>query len=286
MIYDMKNKSIFAALFFILTLWTFSSAYGEETTVTLGVYTSDKPSVMYKKFKPVINYLQGRINADIPDTKLKLKVYHSYLDCIDAIVINTCDLARVGPSSYIQAKDRNKEIKLLVMEHKNGKKRFNGVFIAPINSPIKSINDLKGKSFAFGNVNSTIGRYLSQAELVEAGIYAADLKSFNYLGRHDKVALAVAAGNYDAGVVKENTFKKYAEARGLKKIGRFPNVTKPWIARAGLDEKLFAILRDALVALDNKTILKNLKQSGFLPATDDDYNFVREKMIISKKFDK
>jgi len=120
---------------------------------------------------------------------------------------------RFGPASYIMAKDGDENIRLLVMEHKKNKKKFYGVFVVTKNSPINSINELKGKSFAFGNKNSTIGRYLSQAELVKAGIRSADLSKYDFLGRHDKVALAVAVGNYDAGVVKENTFKKYAESK-------------------------------------------------------------------------
>lgn len=201
-------KLLYVKLSFILMLSLTPSVFSEVRTFTFGIYTSDKPTVMYKKFKPILGYLQDQMGVDQLEVDLKFKVYSSYSDCIDAIVKGKCDFVRFGPSSYILAKERNKDIRLLVMEHKKGEKRFKGIFITAKDSPIQSISELKGKSFAFGNENSTIGRYLSQAELVKSGIFSSDLKSFNYLGRHDKVALAVAVGNYDAGVVKENTFKK------------------------------------------------------------------------------
>jgi phosphonate transport system substrate-binding protein len=256
----------------------------DAETITFGVYTSDKPTAMYRKFKPILEYLEGRLGREGRNADIKIKIYPSYSGALDAIVNGEVDFARFGPASYVMAKERNKDVRLLAMEHKKNQKRFYGIFIVPKSSSITSLNEVKGKSFAFGDKNSTIGRYLSQAELVKAGIYAKDLKSYVYLDRHDKAALAVAAGNYDAGVVKENTYKKYSESKGLKKIARFPNVTKPWVARAGFDEKIFKALQQGLLELKDKKILKNLRQDGFLVADDDDYKFVRNGMQRAKEF--
>ena len=280
----MKRKSFLGSFFVVVMLVAIfvGSSYAE--TITFGVYTSDKPSVMYKQFKPIVDYLQKKVNLNDVNIEINMKIYASYSGAVDALVQGDVDFVRFGPASYILAKEKSKDIRLLAMEHKKNKKKFNGVFIVAKDSPVKSLKELKGKSFAFGNKNSTIGRYLSQAELVEVGIRATDLRKYEYLGRHDKVALAVAVGNYDAGVVKENTYKKYADSKGLKKIAEFPNVTKPWVVRAGLEDNIFAILQKALLALTDKDILKSLKQDGFLIATDEDYDFVRKGMELSKKF--
>ena len=256
----------------------------DAAPLTFGVYTSDKPTAMYRKFKPILDYLEGRLSRDGLDVGIKIKIYPSYSAALDAIVNAEVDFARFGPASYVLAKERNCDIRLLAMEHKKNQKRFYGIFIVPESSSITSLEEIKGKSFAFGDKNSTIGRYLSQAQLVKAGVHATDLAVYAYLGRHDKVALAVAAGNYDAGVVKENTYQKYAASKGLREIARFPNVTKPWVVRAGFDEKLFGIMQQALWDLTDKKILENLKQDGFLPAEDNDYAFVRNGMQRSKDF--
>jgi phosphonate transport system substrate-binding protein len=277
-----KSKLILWATIGLVCTILITPVYAE--TITFGVYTSDKPTAMYQKFKPIIDYLQDRITQNGSNATVKLKIFPSYTAAVDALVEGNVDFMRFGPASYIMAKDRDENIRLLAMEHKKNKKRFYGVFIVAKNSPINTIKELKGKSFAFGNKNSTIGRYLSQAELVKAGVRSADLTKYDYLGRHDKVALAVAVGNYDAGVVKENTFKKYAESKNLKKIAQFPNVTKPWAVRAGFDDNLFAILQQGLLELKDKKTLKVLKQDGFLVAEDSDYDFVRKGMRLSEEF--
>ena len=280
----MNKKSQFILYLAICMIGTVLSLPVYAETITFGVYTSDKPTTMYRKFKPILTYLEDRLGRAGVNTGIEIKIYSSYSGALDAVVNGEVDFARFGPASYVLAKDRNKDIGLLAMEHKQNQKRFYGIFIVPQSSLITSLDQIRGKSFAFGDKNSTIGRYLSQAELVKAGVHATDLAGYAYLGRHDKVALAVAAGNYDAGVVKENTYKKYAASRGLREIARFPNVTKPWVARAGFDEKLFGIMQQALWELTDKKILENLKQDGFLPAEDDDYEFVRQGMQRSKDF--
>ncbi len=277
-----KSKLILWATIGLVCTILMTPVYAE--TITFGVYTSDKPTAMYQKFKSIIDYLQDRITQNGSNATVKLKIFPSYTAAVDALVEGNVDFMRFGPASYIMAKDRDENIRLLAMEHKKNKKRFYGVFIVAKNSPINTIKELKGKSFAFGNKNSTIGRYLSQAELVKAGLRSADLTKYDYLGRHDKVALAVAVGNYDAGVVKENTFKKYAESKNLKKIAKFPNVTKPWAVRSGFDDNLFAILQQGLLELKDKKTLKALKQDGFLVAEDSDYDFVRKGMRLSEEF--
>jgi phosphonate transport system substrate-binding protein len=171
-------------------------------TITFGIYTSDKPTVMYQKFKPIIDYLQKCITQNDGDATVKMKIFPSYAAAVDALVAGNVYFMRFGPATYILAKDRDDNICLLAMENSNNKKRFNGVFIVAKDSPINSIKDLKGKSFAFGNKNSTIGRYLSQAELVKVGLRSTDLANYDFLGRHDKVALAVSVGKYNAGAVK------------------------------------------------------------------------------------
>ena len=255
----MNKKSKLILCLAICIIGTVLSLPVYAETITFGIYTSDKATVMYQKFKPIIDYLQDRITQNGINATVKMKIFPSYAAAVDALAAGNVDFMRFGPASYIMAKDRDENIRLLAMEHKKNKKRFYGVFIVTKNSPINSLNDLKGKSFAFGDKNSTIGRYLSQAELVKAGIRSADLSKYDFLGRHDKVALAVAVGNYDAGVVKENTFQKYVESKGLKKIAQFPNVTKPWAVRAGFDDNLFAILQQALLELKDKKTLKALK---------------------------
>ena len=152
-------------------------------------------------------------------------------------------------------------------------------------SSFNSLNDLSGSSFAFGDENSTIGRYLSQAELVEAGLTVTDLESYDYLGRHDRVVAAVLHGKYDAGAAKESTFAKYRET-GLRALRSFDNVTKPWVARSNIAEDHFVALQDVLLNTSNPEILTTFSKSlsGVAPCEDSEYDCVREGMERSRMF--
>src|SRR5207249_4194439 len=134
-----------------------------------------------------------------------LTIFKSYDDGIKALCEGTVDFVHFGPASYIEAKRRNQKIELLAMEHENGEKRFQGVIFVAKASPIQTLADIRGKRFAFGDRNSTIGRWLVQAELVKADVFIDDLAGFKYLERHDQVAAAVEHGDFDVGAVKASS---------------------------------------------------------------------------------
>jgi phosphonate transport system substrate-binding protein len=184
----------------------------------------------------------------------------------------------------VTAKVKQAGVELIAMETEGGDKIFKGVVIVRKDSPIKTLADLRGKKFAFGDQNSTIGRYLIQAELYKAGITSADLAAYKYLGRHDIVASAVELGDYDAGSVMQSAFEK-ANAKGnLRVLMEFDNVTKPWVARKGLDKAILGAIQSGLYAIKDPAVLKGLKISGFVPTSDGEYKLVRDGMQLAEKF--
>jgi len=241
---------------------------------------------MYKTFTPILESIQDSLSKELGrPVELGLTIFKSYDDGIQALVEGKVDLVHFGPASYITAKEKNPSIQLVAMEHEKGEKRFKGVIVVQKDSPIQTIEDLRGKRFAFGDKNSTIGRYLVQAQLVDNGIYAKDLSSFKYMERHDQVAGAVELGDFEAGSVKSNTFKKYAEKGTLRKLAEFENVTKPVVARSGFDAVILTAVQNAFYELKDEAILKDLKISGFMPTSDSEYDFVRDGMKKAARFE-
>jgi phosphonate transport system substrate-binding protein len=274
------SSLVFASLLLI------SPMLKAEVQLNFGVYTSDKPSEMVKAFRPILNVIEQGLSERMGDqVTVKLQIAKNYEEGINDLISGKVDFARFGPASYILAKQEDPEIKVIAIESKKGKKRFNGIICVNENSSTQKVEELKGKSFAFGNESSTIGRYLSQNYLFDHDIKAKDLTSYVYLGRHDTVGTAVAAGLYDAGALKEGTFKKLvSKGAPLRSIATFPNVTKPWIARGGLDEKTFVAIKDVLLEMNDEMALKALKKDGFVDGNDDDYIFVRKAMEQNSRF--
>ncbi len=134
-----------------------------DVTLTFGIYTSDKPSTMVKKFRPILNVLQADLSERLGEpANIRMQVAKSYEKGVEDLVEGRVDFSRFGPASYVMAKKENPDIRLVAMESNKGEKTFNGVICVAKNSAIQTVEVLKAKRVAFGNKRSTIVRYLSQ----------------------------------------------------------------------------------------------------------------------------
>ncbi len=273
------NRLLAAALLGTMAVTQFSFA-DDRVRLNFGVYSSNKPTAMVRTFKPSLNALENSIAEKLGrDVDIRMQIAKDYDQGISDLIKGKVDFSRFGPASYIEAKRVNDAVEILAMESKHNEKVFYGIIAVHTDSDIQSVEDLRGRSFAFGDESSTIGRYLSQLYLKSNDLYASDLSNYKYLGRHDIVGTAVGAGDFDAGALNESTFKKLvAKGEPIRELARFPNVTKPWIARQGLDADVFAALQESLWELKDSKALKSLKVDGFFPGSDEDYQTIRTAM--------
>lgn len=285
-IMNLKKSKIAAAVVLGTMAVTQFSFADDRVRLNFGVYSSNKPTAMVRTFKPSLNALENSIADKLGlDVDIRMQIAKDYDKGLADLIEGKVDFSRFGPASYIEAKRVNKNIEILAMESKHNEKVFYGIIAVHKDSDIKSVEDLRGRSFAFGDESSTIGRYLSQLYLKNNDLYATDLSNYKYLGRHDIVGTAVGAGDFDAGALNESTFKKLvAKGEPIRELARFPNVTKPWIARQGLDPDVFAALQESLWELKDSKALKSLKVDGFFPGSDEDYQTIRTAMENNEGF--
>lgn len=271
--------------FYFCLLGLHSQMVGAEPLVlNFATYASERPSEELKKMEPFCKYLEQAMAQQGVSVQIKLRIFARYEQAMDAVARGVSDFARLGPVSYVITKQQNPNIQLLAMESQHGTKFFNGVILVASNSPIQRLSDLKGKRFAFGEVNSTTGRYLAQEALMQAGITSRSLAYYEFVGRHDKVAFAVAAGNYDAGAVNESTLGKHGLSKGLRTLATFRSPTHAWVARAGLKVGVDGSLRKALLGMKGEA-LSYIGRDGFLPAQDADFEGLRGSMLNVIGFD-
>ena len=251
-----------------------------------GVYSSNKPSAMVRVFKPALNRLEERMSESLGrEVDIRMRIAKDYDQGIAALTGGEVDFSHFGPSSYVEAKRANPDLGILAMDSIGGSKVFYGIVAVHEDSDIRGPEDLPGTRFAFGDQGSTIGRFLSQLWLERQGIRADDFEKYDYLGRHDKVGAAVAAGEFDAGALNEKTFAKLVAAgEPLRELARFPNVQKPWIASSTLEPEVFDALKAALLELDDERALAALKVDGFVEGDDSDYETIRAAMEENDRF--
>lgn len=272
-----------------LAVFAFALSVGPAAAkikLTFGTYSPDKPTAMVAQLRPTLNEI-AREMTDILDEEvaIKLQVVRSYEDGIAQIVQSDVDFTRLGPASYVEARRQNQGIEVLAMENKRGAKEFRGIICVKQDSDITGLGQLRGRSFAFGNERSTLGRYFAQLTLLRADVRARDLARYEYLGRHDKVGRAVGSGLFDAGALEETTFSKLvAGGVPIRAIATFSNATRPWVARAGLADQVRQALRQALLRLAKPAALEALRFDGFLEGGDLDYAPTREAIKANPEF--
>lgn len=257
-----------------------------DKQITFGTYSSDKPSSMVKQLLPIINWLSDRASQNLGEKlDIRIQVVRGYEQGLGLIAEGRVDFARLGPASYVKAKEANPGLSILAMESKNGNNFFHGIIAVHKDSPYNTIADLRGVTFGFGNKRSTLGRYFAQLHLTDAGIRADDLKEYKYLGRHDAVGRAVGSRLVDAGALEETTFQKLVRAgTPIRGIAKMKNATRPWVARNGLDKKVFMALQKAMLSLDNPKLSKRFRFQGFLPGTDTEYEPTRRAIRENARF--
>jgi phosphate/phosphite/phosphonate ABC transporter binding protein len=279
------SLNLFLAPIVAISSASISPSYA-QISLTFGTYAADKPTETVRKFKPFLDYLSTELSNSLGEpVTIRIKIASEYDQGISDLTEGRVDFSRFGPASYVTAKKQNPAIRIIAMESKNGKKTFQGIIAVHSGSDMQGVKDLKGRSFAFGAPLSTIGRYLAQAQLLDAGVTGNDLKRFAYLGRHDRVGRAVGNRDFDAGALKESTFRKLqAKNIPIKALLEFDNVTKPWIASSEIPVRIFDALTTAMLNAADPDVLKTVSKSGFLPGDDSDYDAIRSAMLRSTDF--
>jgi phosphonate transport system substrate-binding protein len=251
-----------------------------DDQLTLWVHPYLPATELIDKFSPLAAYLSKKCGRPI-----EVKISKSYQSHIKRVGEGQMDLAYMGPASYVKMTHAYGKKMVLACLEVNGKPFFHGMIITLQNSTIKTLQDLQGKRFAFGDPSSTMSHFVPRYMLWQAGIDLEDLKKYEFLGSHNNVALGVLGGYYDAGGVKEGVFYKYQE-RGLKMLAKSPPIAEHvFVASDKLPESIINTLRQSLVTLKDKTILSSIKKSvtGMAEVKDADYDTLR---TILQQFDK
>jgi len=240
---------------------------------------STDPGKIVRDSQPLVKYLEKETGS-----RIELVVPTNYAAVVEAVANDQVDIVYLGGFTFVQASRRAGVVPLVQRERDQN---FHSVFITQPKSGINTLADLKGHSFAFGDVNSTSGHlmpaYYMRAANVDQGLIAKAL----YTGGHDATALAVANGKVDAGAMDELVYGNMMKSGKITPEQVRIFYTTPaffdyvWAARKGLDPKLSGSFGDALLKLDasnpeQKVLLDLLNATKYLRADDSSYDKLRQ----------
>lgn len=202
----MKRRAFLAGLGLLPWL---ASARAAAPPAVFVVHPYDTPSRLYTRFRPLTLYLGGILGRP-----MRLVIASTYDEQIDMIARGRADFAYIGPTPYVRARARAK-VEILAGEAENGQAFYQSALVVRADSPIQRVADLAGKRVAFGAEISMSSAVAPKQMLAQAGLTRADLAGIAHLDRHERVALAVLHGDFDAGGLRLDIAKSYVP-RGLR----------------------------------------------------------------------
>ena len=128
-----------------------------------------------------------------------------YNGVIQGLVGGTLDFAWLGASSYAATyiADENAVEPVLVKTNLDGSFSYHSIGFARVDSGVAELADLEGKTFGFGDPNSTSGFLIPSVEIPQLG-YSMEPGDFFgdvvFTGGHEQTIIAVNNGDIEAGV--------------------------------------------------------------------------------------
>lgn len=230
------------------------------------------PVEIQEKFSPLAEYLSKKTGQ-----KIVLKVVSDFEGVLRDIEKGITQFSFVSPVTYIMAKKKygTEVIAKALIEGKSG---YRSVIVTKSAGRINSIEDIRGRRFAFGDPHSLSSYIAPRNMLLNAGIDLKDLLHYEYLGSHEAVADAVLSGNFDAGGITESVANKFKD-KGIRFIQFSENLPGFIVCVSKtIPQGMKESLQIALTALsgtrpESSVILHSIykRYSGFEKATDIEF---------------
>jgi phosphonate transport system substrate-binding protein len=251
------------------------------------------PSVDVQVIENTANAVKKYLEANTP-YKFKVVIPNNFIAVVEAFGTDRADIASINTFGYMLAHDRyGAEARLTVIRY--GESTYKGEFLARAGGPIRKIEDINGKKFAYVDPASVSGYMLPLKIFKEKKIKP---KETVFAMTHDNVVSMVYQGQVDAGAAFYSPPEKnlIQDARRLVKT-QHPDVEEkikiigltdaipndPIVFRKGMPEEMKKKIVDAMLKFASTSEGKAAmvpwsSVDGLIPASDKDYDSVREMM--------
>ncbi len=249
-------------------------------TLRVSAIPDEAPTELLRKFKPLGAYLEQQLGMKVEFTPVA-----DYPAVVEALATDRLDMAWLGGFTFVQVRLKTGNAIPLVQREQDA--QFTSKFITA-DANVKSLADLKGKTFAFGSVSSTSGSLMPRYFMLQDGIKPeSHFSRIGYSGAHDATAAWVQAGKVDGGVLNDSVWDKLVASGKVDTTKVRVFATTPsyfdynWTVRGNLDPALVAKIKAAFLALDpakpeHKAILDLQAASRFIETKPENYTGIED----------
>lgn len=252
----------------------------DPKTLRIAIAAMISPKETIESYQALLDYIARKLNLNV-----ELIQRESYAEINEMLMLQQIDFAFICTGPYVTGKEKC-GFEALLTPVVNGNPLYQAFLIVSKDSPYQTLEDLKGKSFAFTDPDSNTGALVPKYWLSQMG---ETTKSFFrkviYTRSHDKSIMAVAKSLVDGASVGSifwdhyNTHHpKYTEfTRIIKKSNMFGG--PPLVAAKHVSRERKAIMRQLLLQMnespEGQKILNELMIDSFHPTEESWYTSVK-----------
>lgn len=261
------------------TIGAFALPARAQQVLTIGLIPSEDSRAMIANSQAMMDMLSKALGMPV-----KPFVAADYNGVIEALRSKRLDVAYLGPFSYVLGTTVADIEAFAVAETKKaGRTSYHSQVITHKDSGIKTVADLKGKTFAFVDPSSTSGHLFPKAGLMKAGLNTdKDLGRVIFSGSHDSNAIAVQNKKVDAAAIADRILdaaisKGLAKREDLTVVWRSdPIPESPTVWRKDLNPDLKKRVQAAFLQVKDIPWSDQGLLNGFHPTNDAAYDVIRD----------
>jgi phosphonate transport system substrate-binding protein len=224
----------------------------EEVRFGISPYLSKK--VLNEAFEPIMVYLSQKTGR-----RFRLVIPESYSAMLSLVADGAVDFAYLPPASYVKARLRDRSLRLLLTDVLHGVDFYSGYIVVLETAGIDSLQDLRGKTMAFVDRESTSGYLMPMRHLVSRGIQPARFfGEIVFTGEHDESLRRLLAHEVDAIAISSGILSHFrrrgADLRNVRILSKTGVVPHDAVcATRGVPTLLAEEVQEILLGLNSRT---------------------------------
>jgi phosphonate transport system substrate-binding protein len=285
-----------AAIALVVALVLTGAAAAQDPTwpkeITFALLSTESAHEIVRRWQPILAQLEKDLGI-----KVKHATATDYRGTIEALRFKKAEVGWLGPKAYIEASNNNyaNVEPVAQTQQANGSLGYRSCLVVHEDSDMYSPEDIRGKTFAFNDPNSTSGYLVPMAMFLnEMGVDPKKhFSKLTFSGSHEASILAVASKKVEVAatnvpdmtqLVRENKVPRNS-LRVIWVSRLIPN--DPVVVRKDLPASLRAAVQESLTTMKARAPQAFAQGgqyfSGFVPADDTKYQVVRELNDLAKR---